>query len=83
MKEVTCIVCGKKTIDRSNNGMKKYCSEECKKAYRRMLAGEAVNDCKYNEGVGCDIQRCENCGWNPAVERMRKEALYAAEIQDK
>ena len=75
MREFICVACGKKAIDRTANGSKKYCSEECKKAYRRTLAGEAVMDCKYNEGVGCDIQRCENCGWNPEVEKRRKEAL--------
>lgn len=79
MREFTCIVCGKKGIDRGNVGNKKYCSEECKKAYRRTTRGEAVNDCKYNEGVGCDIQRCENCGWNPVVEKRRKEALLCKE----
>lgn len=35
--------------------------------------------CAYNLGVGCDKANCHcgTCGWNPEVERKRKEKIYA------
>jgi hypothetical protein len=59
---------------------KKYCSEKCRNIKRRIERGEGLGTgmrCKNNQGVVCEIQRCENCGWNPVVEKRRKEALYA------
>ena len=30
--------------------------------------------CKYNTGVGCyKADKCDKCGWNPAVTKRRKE----------
>ena len=78
MREFTCVVCGKKGIDNSFRGNKKYCSEECQKAQIRANNGWGARlgeSCKYNDGVNCDIQQCENCGWNPVVEKRRKEEL--------
>lgn len=56
-----------------------YCSKACSQAayYRRhsklVLAKECL--CFYNDEVLCTNKECENCGWNPVVERRRKEAL--------
>lgn len=33
--------------------------------------------CKYNAGVGCDVQYCKNCGWNPEVAQRRRDACVA------
>ena len=30
--------------------------------------------CPYNDGVHCDTKDCWRCGWNPKVEKARKEA---------
>ena len=32
--------------------------------------------CIYNDGVDCETHNCERCGWNPAVEKERKEAIF-------
>lgn len=29
--------------------------------------------CMYNEGVVCENQSCENCGWHPKVAQARLE----------
>lgn len=35
--------------------------------------------CKYNLGVNrdgsCTKAKCKTCGWNPAIEKLRKEKL--------
>ena len=31
--------------------------------------------CPYNEGCYCTSKDCWRCGWNPKVEKARKEAL--------
>jgi len=40
-----------------------------------------VIDCMYNKGVGCSetpsCLTCGKCGWNPDVERVRKERIWA------
>lgn len=34
-----------------------------------------IPDCRYNKGVGCYQagDKCQKCGWNPAVTKSRKE----------
>ena len=79
MVEFTCVVCGTKGMCLGGGHMKKYCSNECAKIVHRMRQGGGRGTgmrCKNNKGVVCEIQRCENCGWNPVVEKRRKEALY-------
>ena len=78
-REFECAVCGKKVIDNSFRQNGKYCGEACNsKAYyrrKKMTEEVVVVLCKYNDGVVCDKQNCQNCGWNPEVEKMRKEQL--------
>ena len=31
-----------------------------------------IHNCKYNKMVGCDVQNCARCGWNPEVEEKRR-----------
>lgn len=32
--------------------------------------------CKHNEHINCDeTWKCDNCGWNPAVNKKRKDLL--------
>ena len=80
MKEFTCAVCGTKgTYDYRCGKPRRYCSKRCEGIYRRSEnygGGRSEISCKYNEGVACEIQECEKCGWNPVVEERRKVALY-------
>lgn len=78
MVEFTCVVCGTKGLCLGGPYMKKFCSKKCAYIHQRMVRGYGVEQCKYNEGVSCMIQRCEKCGWNPVVEEQRKAALYEA-----
>lgn len=32
-------------------------------------------DCPHNEGCACMEKRCITCGWNPAVDKIRKGEL--------
>lgn len=73
MREFTCVVCGRKGIDRSGRNNQKFCSEECAQKARYCKSEE--HPCKYNQGVGCIVQKCSKCGWNPEVEQIRKEKL--------
>jgi hypothetical protein len=78
MKEYTCIVCGAKGIDSSHTGNRKFCSKECSAVHWRQTHGFGANvgeSCFFNEGVVCEDHKCVNCGWNPAVIKLRKEAM--------
>ena len=49
--------------------------------YRRKYLSGAIS-CRYNTQVDCAIYKvrdCEHCGWNPAEELRRKEALHNGE----
>ena len=77
VREFTCVVCGKKGTDRSSTGCRKFCGTPCAVKYyywenNREAKRGLGPSCKYNEGVACEIHRCRNCGWNPAVEARRK-----------
>ena len=56
-----------------------YCSKACSMAayYRRHSKVKLSEDslCFFNTEVLCSDKECENCGWNPVVEKRRKEAL--------
>ncbi len=82
MREYTCIVCGVKGIDRSPLQNKKHCSIECanRARYGKTYRSDGA-DCKFNQGVGCSAHTCENCGWNPKVEKIRKERI-AKELRE-
>ena len=73
MREFTCVVCGAKGIDRSRTGTKIYCSEKCREKHR----ADNLTTCKYNVGVCCAVRRCSACGWNPEVEKRRKQKLLS------
>lgn len=78
-REFTCAVCGVKAIDRGVRQNAKYCSQRCRNYANRKgikIEEEALCLCMHNEGVLCTIRQCEGCGWNPEVEKRRKEALY-------
>ena len=78
MREFTCIVCGKKSIDKSPSQSKIYCSRKCiaKHWYEAHKDDHSEKQvCKYNEGVDCFDGKCESCGWNPEVAKKRTEAF--------
>ena len=36
----------------------------------------AIGQCKFNQSVDCDLVTvCNQCGWNPDVEKKRKKAI--------
>lgn len=79
-REFNCAICGKKAIDMSPGGNRKYCSESCtRKGYRLSRGigkrGFVTPTCIHNEAVECSMHKCSTCGWNPKVEQKRKEAL--------
>ncbi len=76
MREFTCIVCGTKGIDFSSQGGKMLCSRRCTDIHRAAVRAESFMPCKFNEGVICDKVKCRSCGWNPVVEKRRKEKLF-------
>ena len=81
-REFICVVCGEKAIDKSYNGCGKYCSDDCSKvAYYRSKHPNAKiwSLCRFNKWVVCEEHKCVSCGWNPAVAKMRKEALLCQE----
>lgn len=77
--EFTCLYCGEKGIDKSKTKNRKFCDCNCQQAYYRRKNGVGVNtvtaSCIHNMYVLCDVHQCGNCGWNPKVEKKRKEAL--------
>ena len=84
-REFTCIECGAKAIDRGSRQDAKFCSTNCNsKNYKREQRKIArMNKCKYNEWVLCDVESCENCGWNPKVQQARVEKLEELEYGKK
>lgn len=75
MREFICIACGTKGIDNSAGQKKKYCSIECANKARYHKKAAIEMDCKFNRGVGCLVQDCEKCGWNPEVAKIRLEKI--------
>lgn len=73
-REFTCCVCGGIGIDRGSRQDAKYCSNRCRKRGTK-LEKRLENPCKYNEGVACLIQQCDGCGWNPEVQKVRKDKI--------
>lgn len=73
MREFTCQWCG--TVAISNARVEqKYCSKECKR-FADSLRRKNIGSCLYNPEIICSLRNCENCGWNPEVEKKRKETL--------
>ena len=78
-REMNCVYCGAKIIDRSTNHTRKFCSEYCAQAYYRRNHGVGVQvktpSCTHNKEIRCFEHKCGSCGWNPKVEKKRKEVL--------
>lgn len=76
MKYFTCICCGNVEVSTiRGNRTQKYCSPECEKKVRDWRLGVGEGTCLYNDGVVCSIRLCHLCGWNPEIEKIRKESL--------
>ena len=79
-REFTCIECGAKGIDRGIRQNAIYCSPKCNSRHRKkMLKAMEKCKCKHNEYVICNDQKCDGCGWNPEVQKARKEKVYGKE----
>jgi endogenous inhibitor of DNA gyrase (YacG/DUF329 family) len=78
VKRTVCVICGKVFTDTSASQNKMTCSAECKRIrfnlYRKQKK-ESESECPYNMSVSCTDHMCGKCGWNPKVEKARKEAL--------
>ena len=48
-----------------------------------MATENILKSCPYNERVDCDSDTCDRCGWNPVVEKMRKETILGGAKQFK
>lgn len=75
MRTYSCLWCG--AICTTNRGNQKYCSTHCSQLYRDKLRHPPVAfvQCKFNHAVECSHGDCDRCGWNPEVEKKRKERL--------
>lgn len=78
-REFTCVVCGAKAIDRSPAQKRLVCSENCAQVRFSRNHGVGVSfktpSCIHNKEIRCVEHKCGICGWNPKVEKKRKEAL--------
>lgn len=79
-REFTCLYCGAKGIDMSRTKSKKFCNEHCLQSYhykkkKGKLDAVPTRPCIHNREVQCNLKMCGTCGWNPKVEKKRKEAL--------
>ena len=55
--------------------------ESVRKVYPDIIASENHGLCVYRpEGVICESMKCESCGWNPDVERIRMKEVRHAKI---
>ena len=48
---------------------------------KSVITGADENVCIFNDGVGCTVQMCADCGWNPAVFKRRRKELRRMERQ--
>lgn len=75
MREYICRNCKKKFL---SDREKKYCSARCNKTYKQREYRESLFACRFNEAVFCSQLQCETCGWNPEVEKKRREKVFSA-----
>ena len=92
MSELLTKICPKCGIKfKTDNRMRKYCSESCSNRDRLRETGDfdaSLNwvktgdsgtwECPYNMGVACSARWCSTCGWNPEVAEARKKAMEKA-----
>lgn len=70
-----CLNCGKGGLTSRHN--QKFCGYACRDAYRERQRRKVVQfeKCRFNQGVECNADACDTCGWNPKVEKRRKGRL--------
>ena len=79
MRIIKCEHCGKTVVDNSHRQHKRFCSDSCRVLHRCAKAAKPFeNHCRFNDGVMCEKQDCVGCGWNPKVEKRRKETIHEA-----
>lgn len=67
-----CKQCGKEFDGQPGEFNRVFCSGKCYHDFRRK---QKQFTCPHNEGVVCSLKRCYTCGWNPDVEKRRKEKI--------
>lgn len=63
-----CVVCGNEF--KPKVGTQKCCGKYCSRIHKH---DPFLKICRFNIGVRCEVQKCESCGWNPEVDRARRE----------
>ena len=79
-REFTCLYCGARSLDTSRTKNRKFCNDHCNQAYwyrtKRGKGGKTQTPtCIHSIHILCGDHKCSTCGWNPKVEKERKEAL--------
>lgn len=77
-ERVVCETCGVEFVTRRKDA--KYCSHACANDKNRdgILFKKDRWDkfaCPHNHAVFCSVRDCDNCGWNPAVEKTRRAKI--------
>lgn len=68
-----CKQCGDEFEGKPGETVRLFCSGKCFHDFRRQ---ESKHTCPNNHHVICtDRYYCYKCGWNPEVEKRRKEAM--------
>ncbi len=69
----TCRNCGKVGF---STYPRDFCGVRCNKTYLQRKYRDQRTYCPHNAYVVCDDKtKCATCGWNPDVEKARKEHL--------
>lgn len=67
-----CQECGIEFEGRPGQTYRLFCSKKC---LRKAKNRRKTFPCPHNDGVECDQKQCYRCGWNPDVEKRRKEKI--------
>lgn len=79
---IQCKGCGKYFTAKSE--YRKFCDAACYDRFHKIKNAPIPTEvaCRFSDGVVCDKQECEKCGWNPEVAERRvaqiRERLEAA-----
>lgn len=88
MEEQVCKQCGKPFIPSNASKLQACCSKSCAAKWRWTSPEASEYDpdlewkyedfkwvCPYHVNVACRTRRCNSCGWNPVVEKIRNAKL--------
>lgn len=71
-----------KSVRSMSKTVKNYIRKGVENMERFEVRSHKPGDCLYNVGVNCgNHANCDKCGWNPAVEKARKEKLDLTKLR--